>query len=59
MNSHNWMLFLFSEEAVAKHGKDKIKLYTSSFTPMYHAVTKRKTPCKMKLIVLLPTEKVS
>ena len=50
--------FLCTEEAVAKYGKDQIKLYTSSFTPMYHAVTERKSPCKMKMIVLLPTEKV-
>jgi glutathione reductase (NADPH) len=45
-------------EAEKAHGKDSLKIYRSSFTPMYHALTKRKTKCHMKLICLLPTEKV-
>ena len=40
------------------YGKDKLKIYKSSFTPMYHAVTTRKTKTAMKLITLLPEEKV-
>ena len=45
-------------EAIAKYGKDKLKIYVSTFTPMYHAVTERKTKCHMKLICALPEEKV-
>jgi glutathione reductase (NADPH) len=45
-------------EAEKAHGADKLKIYRSSFTPMYHAITRRKTKCHMKLICLLPTEKV-
>ena len=51
----DWSL---SEEAVANYGRDNVKVYTSNFTPMYHAVTARKSPCRMKLICQLPTEKV-
>ena len=51
--------FLFtSEEAEEKYGKDKIKVYKTSFTNMYHALTKRKTGTLMKLVCLLPEEKV-
>ena len=48
-----------SEEAEAKYGKDKIKAYKTSFTNMYHALTHRKTSTMMKLVCLLPEEKVS
>lgn len=34
------------------------KAYQTSFTPMYHAVTKRKVKTAMKLVCLLPSEKV-
>lgn len=49
---------LTQEEAEAKYGKDKIKVYRSSFTNMYHAMTKRKTGTLMKLVCLLPEEKI-
>ena len=49
---------VFVDEAIKEYGKDKLKIYMSSFTPMYHAVTKRKTKCHMKLICVLPEEKV-
>eukprot|EP00126_Sphaerothecum_destruens_P007289 Sdes_comp19785_c0_seq1m11856 len=49
---------LTEEEAVGKYGKENIKIYKSNFTPMYHAVTERKTKTMMKLVCLLPTEKV-
>ncbi|XP_044180611.1 glutathione reductase, mitochondrial-like [Acropora millepora] len=49
---------LTQEEAEAMHGKDKIKIYQSTFTNMYHAVTTRKTSTKMKLVCLLPDEKI-
>ena len=48
-----------SEEAEAKYGKDKIKAYKTSFTNMYHALTHRKTGTMMKLVCLLPEEKVT
>lgn len=46
------------EEAIKSHGKENIKIYTTSFTPMYHAVTKRKTMTVMKLVCLGEEEKV-
>nr|CAB3251027.1 glutathione reductase [Phallusia mammillata] len=46
------------DEARKAHGDENIKIYTSSFNPMYHAMTERKTKCVMKLVCLLPTEKV-
>ncbi|SMF68776.1 glutathione-disulfide reductase [Pseudobacteriovorax antillogorgiicola] len=49
---------LTEAEAVAKYGDDRIKIYTSNFTNMYHAVTERKTKTLMKLICLLPEEKI-
>ncbi|XP_033760443.1 glutathione reductase, mitochondrial-like [Pecten maximus] len=49
---------LTEEEARTKHGDDKIKVYSSVFTPMYYAVAEEKHKCSMKLICLLPEEKV-
>ena len=46
-------------EAAAKYGSEKLKIYKSEFTPMYHAVTERKTKCYMKMICALPDEKVT
>ncbi|CAG2187283.1 GSR [Mytilus edulis] len=51
-------LGLTQAEAEEKYGKEKIKAYKSEFTPMYFAVTTRKEKCHMKLICLLPDEKV-
>ena len=48
----------FAEEAISKYGADKIKIYNSTFTPMYYALTSRKEKCMMKLICALPDEKV-
>ncbi|CAH1781325.1 unnamed protein product [Owenia fusiformis] len=45
-------------EAAAKYGAENLKIYKSSFTPMYYAVTERKVKCHMKLICALPEEKV-
>ena len=41
------------------YGRERLKVYRSSFTPMYHAVTTRKTKTAMKLITVLPEQKVS
>ncbi|WKX88917.1 hypothetical protein Q1695_008505 [Nippostrongylus brasiliensis] len=49
---------LTEAEAVAKYGKDQVMLYKSKFNPMYHAVTKHKEPCVMKLVCAGPEEKV-
>ncbi|XP_067943796.1 glutathione reductase, mitochondrial-like [Watersipora subatra] len=49
---------LTEAEARAKYGADRIKLYTSVFNPMYHAVTQRKVKALSKLVCLLPDEKV-
>ncbi|MBN3321106.1 GSHR protein, partial [Atractosteus spatula] len=46
------------EEAVTAHGRDNIKTYSTSFTPMYHAMTTRKTQCVMKLVCVGKEEKV-
>uniref|UniRef100_H3AEP4 glutathione-disulfide reductase n=3 Tax=Latimeria chalumnae TaxID=7897 RepID=H3AEP4_LATCH len=49
---------LTEEEAARIHGRDNLKIYTASFTPMYHAVTTRKTKCIMKLVCAGKEEKV-
>ena len=49
---------LSEEEAVHRHGKAAIKVYRTRFNNMYHAMTTRKVPTFMKLVCLLPTEKV-
>ncbi len=48
---------LTETEAKQKYG-DKIKVYTSSFTAMYTAITQHKQPTKMKLVCLGEKEKV-
>ncbi|MFK7886398.1 MAG: glutathione-disulfide reductase [Gammaproteobacteria bacterium] len=37
---------------------DSVRVYTSKFTPMYHQLTERKTPCVMKLVTMGEAEKV-
>ena len=46
------------KEAREKYGDDQIKIYKSSFTPLYHAMTQRKQLTKMKLVCTGPEEKV-
>ena len=48
---------LTEDEARKQHG-DAVKVYTSRFTPMYHALTKHKTQTAMKLICVGASEKV-
>lgn len=50
---------MFIEEAEREYGKKNIKVYHSTFTPMYFAITEWKEKCHMKLVCLLPEEKVS
>ncbi|KAH9488315.1 hypothetical protein Btru_063767 [Bulinus truncatus] len=49
---------LTEEEAERKYGRDKLKIYTSNFLPMYYAMTENKVRCNMKLICVLSEEKV-
>ena len=48
---------LTEAQARAEHGA-QVKVYTSSFVPMYHALTTRKPRCVMKLVVAGPEERV-
>lgn len=45
-------------QAKQKYGDDLVKIYTSSFTPMYSAVTQHREPCKMKLVCVGDDEKI-
>ncbi|XP_003224697.2 glutathione reductase, mitochondrial [Anolis carolinensis] len=45
-------------EAIATYGEKNVKTYTTNFIPMYHAVTKRKSKCVMKLVCATKEEKV-
>jgi len=48
---------LSEEEARKKYG-DEVKVYKTTFTNMYHAVTKRKSKTAMKLVCLGAEEKI-
>jgi glutathione reductase (NADPH) len=49
---------LSESEARARHG-DAVKVYVSDFTPMYHALTTRKTRTDMKLVCVGPEQKIA
>ncbi|NBI40105.1 glutathione-disulfide reductase [[Haemophilus] felis] len=49
---------LTEPQAVEKFGADKVKVYKSSFTPMYSAVTQHRQPCRMKLVCVGSDEKI-
>lgn len=49
---------LSEEEARAIHGADSVKVYTTQFTPMYHALTPRKGRTAMKLVCVGAQERV-
>uniref|UniRef100_A0A8C1Z187 Glutathione reductase, mitochondrial n=1 Tax=Cyprinus carpio TaxID=7962 RepID=A0A8C1Z187_CYPCA len=49
---------LTPDEAIKTWGKDNVKVYTTSFTPMYYAITTRKSQCIMKLVCVGKNEKV-
>jgi glutathione reductase (NADPH) len=44
-------------EARARYG-DAVKVYESEFTPLYHAMTTRKTRTDMKLVCVGPEQKI-
>jgi len=48
---------LSEQDARARHG-DAVKVYTSSFVPMYHAFTRRKPHAHMKLVTLGEQQKI-
>jgi glutathione reductase (NADPH) len=48
---------LTESEARAKYG-DAVKAYVADFTPMYHALTTRKTHTDMKLVCVGPQQKI-
>ena len=48
---------LTESEARAKYG-DAVKVYVADFTPMYHALTTRKTHTDMKLVCVGAEEKI-
>ncbi len=48
---------LSESEARARYG-DAVKVYVADFTPMYHALTTRKTRTDMKLVCTGPEEKI-
>ena len=49
---------LTEEKAVAKYGAENIKVYKSSFTPMYTALGDNRQPSTMKLVTLGEEEKI-
>lgn len=49
---------LSEEAAIAKFGQENIKVYRSTFTSMYTAVTSHRQACKMKLVTMGQEEKV-
>ncbi len=49
---------LTEPQAIEQYGKENVKVYTSSFTAMYTAVTQHRQPCKMKLVTVGAEEKV-
>ncbi|CAI1112094.1 glutathione-disulfide reductase [Serratia quinivorans] len=49
---------LTEPEAIEKFGADSVKVYKSSFTAMYSAVTQHRQPCRMKLVCVGKEEKI-
>ncbi|MGV6987738.1 glutathione-disulfide reductase [Testudinibacter sp. P80/BLE/0925] len=49
---------LTEPQAIAQYGEANVKVYKSSFTAMYTAVTQHRQPCRMKLVCVGPDEKI-
>lgn len=49
---------LTEPQAAAEYGEENVKVYTSSFTAMYTAVTQHRQPCTMKLVCVGADEKI-
>ncbi|MDP8099331.1 glutathione-disulfide reductase [Pasteurella atlantica] len=49
---------LTEPQAIEQYGEENVKVYTSSFTAMYTAVTQHRQPCRMKLVCAGKDEKI-
>jgi glutathione reductase (NADPH) len=49
---------LTEEQAVSEHGAEAVKVYETRFTPLYHAFTRHKVKCAIKLVVAGTEEKI-
>lgn len=49
---------LSEDAAVKAYGASEVKVYETRFTPMFHAFTRRKVKCSMKLVVTGETERI-
>ncbi|KTC78200.1 glutathione-disulfide reductase [Legionella brunensis] len=49
---------LSEEEAIAKFGKEKLKIYKTRFNPMFDALSEEKTPTAMKLVTVGNEERI-
>lgn len=49
---------LTEPEAIMQYGEENVKVYTSTFTAMYTAVTQYRQPCRMKLVCAGKEEKI-
>ncbi|MFA9487803.1 MULTISPECIES: glutathione-disulfide reductase [unclassified Mannheimia] len=49
---------LTEPQAIEQYGKENVKVYKSSFTAMYTAVTQHRQPCRMKLVCVGKEEKI-
>ena len=49
---------LTEPQAREQYGDDQVKVYKSSFTAMYTAVTQHRQPCRMKLVCVGLEEKI-
>jgi glutathione reductase (NADPH) len=49
---------LSEQEARDRYGAESLKIYTSGFVPMYHALTTRKPRAEMKLVTVGPEQRV-
>ncbi|MGX2970142.1 glutathione-disulfide reductase [Ursidibacter sp. B-7004-1] len=49
---------LTEPQAIEQYGAENVKVYKSSFTPMYSAITQHRQPCRMKLVCAGKEEKI-
>ena len=49
---------LTEQQAIAQYGAENVKVYKSSFTSMYTAVTQHRQACRMKLVCVGKEEKI-
>ncbi len=49
---------LSESEAIDRYGQHDVKVYTSGFVPMYHALTSRKPRAEMKLVTVGTDERI-